>query len=183
MPSAQYQPERYFVTPTPHVPNSPLPVLLYRNVLPSDPTAETAQKTIEKNKWLKGGVFKHYPGRHFHSVTHECYAVFQGSSHLLLGRGPIDEPEGGIEVDVETGDIIILPAGVAHCSLHSSDDYTYMGLYPEGSPHWDNNFCQADAGETAEKARNARGVPVPDHDPIFGLDGPLVEIWRKAAAV
>ncbi|KAK5001823.1 hypothetical protein LTR28_012177, partial [Elasticomyces elasticus] len=95
------------------------------------------------------------------AVTHECYAVFQGSSHLLLGRGPIDEPEGGIEVDVETGDIIILP----------------------GSPHWDNNFCQADAGETAEKARNARGVPVPDHDPIFGLDGPLVEIWRKAAAV
>jgi len=51
----------------------------------------------------------------------------------------------------------------------------------KGSPHWDNNFCKAGEEETAEKASNARAVPIPDCDPIFGFGGPLVEIWCEAA--
>jgi hypothetical protein len=31
-----------------------------------------------------------------------------------------------------------------------------------------------------EKAANSRAVPVPDEDPIFGVGGPLVGIWREA---
>lgn len=101
---------------------------------------------------------------------------------MLLGRGPLDDPnDGGIEVDVSVGDIIVLPAGVSHCSVDSEGDYEYVGLYPKGSPHWDSNFCKADATETAEKARNARNVPIPEYDPIYGQDGPLVEIWKNAA--
>jgi len=175
-------PECYYLKKsTAHVPNSPLPVLVYRNVLPSEPTAETTRDAIEPNDWLQGGVFKHYPAHHFHSVTHECYAVFKGSSRLLLGRGPLDQPDGGnVEVELGPGDAIVLPAGVAHCSIRSENDYEYVGLYPRGSPHWDNNFCKAGEDETKEKARNARAVPVPDSDPIFGTDGPLVEIWRQA---
>jgi len=65
--------------------------------------------------------------------------------------------------------------------LKSSDDYEYVGLYPEGSPHWDNNFCKADEQETKLKASNARAVPLPESDPIFGIGGPLVDIWRRAS--
>jgi uncharacterized protein YjlB len=50
----------------------------------------------------------------------------------------------------------------------------------QGSPHWDNNFCKADERETKQKAANAKAVPVPEMDPIFGVGGPLVEIWGKA---
>jgi len=111
-------PETYFFTPTPHVPNSRLPVLVYRDVLPHSPTAESTRAAIEQNKWLQGGVFKHYPAHHFHSVTHECYAVFQGSSRLLLGRGPLDDldRDGGAEVELATGDIIVLPVRLMVCS-------------------------------------------------------------------
>lgn len=52
----------------------------------------------------------------------------------------------------------------------------------QGSPHWDNNFCKADAQETAEKAKVASNIPIPDCDPIYGRNGPLVDIWKKAAA-
>ncbi|OCK77354.1 hypothetical protein K432DRAFT_428070 [Lepidopterella palustris CBS 459.81] len=175
-------PEVYYFSPTSHVPNSVLPVLIYRKVLPAHPTAVSTRDALEKNLWLQGGVFKTYRTHHFHSVTHECYAVFKGSSRLLLGRGPLDDTEGGVEVDVSVGDIIVLPAGVSHCSVDSEGEYEYLGLYPEGSPKWDNNFCKADAGETAEKARNACSVPIPQYDPVYGKDGPLVGIWKKAAA-
>ena len=103
-------PEAYHFSPTPHVPNSILPVLIYRNMLPANPPAASTRDALEKNSWLQGGVFKTYRAHHFHSVTHECYAIFKGSSRLLLGRGPLDDPnDGGIEVDVSVGDIIVLP--------------------------------------------------------------------------
>jgi uncharacterized protein YjlB len=52
-------------------------------------------------------------------------------------------------------------------------------FWTQGSPHWDMNFCAADEAETAEKAVNAHTVSIPDHDPVFGEGGPLVEIWRS----
>ncbi|KAF2789671.1 hypothetical protein K505DRAFT_352413 [Melanomma pulvis-pyrius CBS 109.77] len=163
-------PEIYHFAPTSHVPNSRLSVLIYRGVLTDDPTAPSTRLALEKNRWLQGGVFKTYRAHHFHSATHECYAVFKGSSRLLLGRGPLDSPaEGGME------------AGVSHCSVSSEGDYEYVGLYPEGSSHYDNNFCKADREETADKARVASAVPVPEWDPFFGEGGPLVEIWTRAA--
>lgn len=133
MPSAIPSPETYFLQrPTPHVPNSPLPVLVYRSALPLNPTPESTCELIEGNNWLEGGIFKHYPVHHFHSITHECYAVFKGCSKLLLGRGPLDPAtEDDLLVDLNEGDVIVLPAGVAHCSLESSEDYEYVGLYPK----------------------------------------------------
>jgi uncharacterized protein YjlB len=133
MPSPISLPEQYFIKrSTPHVPNSPLPVLIYRSALPSDATPTSVCETIEPNNWLKGGVFKHYGAHHFHSLTHECYAVFKGKSTLLLGRGPLDPADkDDLVVDLKEGDAIVLPAGVAHCSLESSPDYEYVGLYPK----------------------------------------------------
>ena len=135
MSSAISPPERYYIKrSTPHVPNSPhgFPVLIYRSAVPTDATSASVCKIIEPNNWLKGGVFKHYGAHHFHSVTHECYAVFKGHSTLLLGRGPLDPAdEDDLVVDLKEGDAIVLPAGVAHCSLESSQDYEYVGLYPK----------------------------------------------------
>lgn len=128
-------PETHYIKhSTPHVPNSPfdLPVLIYRFCLPQHPTPNLICSTIDPNNWLKGGVFKHYPAHHFHSVIHECYAVFKGRSRLLLGRGPLDpETEDDLTVEIGAGDAIVLPAGVAHCSVESSEDYEYVGLYPK----------------------------------------------------
>ncbi len=92
----------------------------------------------------------------------------------------MDDEARGVEVSLSIGDAIVLPAGVAHCCLESDGEYEYVGLYPKGSPHWDNNFCRADVEETREKAANARAVPLPDCDPIDGKDGYLLRIWKEA---
>ncbi|KAK8194363.1 hypothetical protein M8818_007553 [Zalaria obscura] len=196
-------PNSYTLPPTQHIPSSPLPLLHYASALPSPVTKPTARAFLEANSWLQGGVFKHYPTPHFHSNTHECYAVVAGESTFLLGKGPIDEDvdveedregerEGqsekkgnwpGVTISVKTGDVVVNPAGVAHSCLESSPDFEYIGVYPEGSPHWDNNWCKAGAEETAQKAATARAVPIPATDPVFGLDGPLVRLWREAAGL
>ncbi len=55
-----------------------------------------------------------------------------------------------------------------------------MLIVTKGSPHYDNNFCKGGEEETSLKAANAKAVPIPESDPIFGVGGPLIEIWRKA---
>lgn len=32
---------------------------------------------------------------------------------------------------LKAGDVIILPAGVSHCSRDFQDDYRYIGVYPK----------------------------------------------------
>jgi hypothetical protein len=65
-------------------------------------------------------------------------AIIQGSSRLVLGRQkPSDGQEStdGVEIDVETGDVVVVPAGVSHRSLDGSSKggYKYIGVYPEVS--------------------------------------------------
>lgn len=85
---------------------------------PAFSAADAARQGIEANHWCFGGIFRSYWAHHFHSVTHECYAVVAGRSRLLLGVGPWDgsgdegggEGEGkGVEVELGTGDVIVLP--------------------------------------------------------------------------
>jgi uncharacterized protein YjlB len=67
------------------------------------------------------------------------------------------------------------PAPVAHAAQKSSSE-------EQGSPRWDNNWCKASPEETQQKAERARQVPVPQHDPIVGLNGHLPQLWVAALA-
>lgn len=57
-------------------------------------------------------------------------AVFQGWSWILLGVGPLDNEGVGKRVRLDAGDVIVLPAGVSHCSQTYSE-YRYIGAYPK----------------------------------------------------
>ena len=87
---------------------------------------------------------------HFHPNTHECYgdnarsrplsaewlpltrqsAIFRGRSRLALGREIEQDSPSGVEIDVQSGDVIVVPAGVSHRSISSEGDYRYIGVYP-----------------------------------------------------
>ena len=64
-------------------------------------------------------------------ITNSYIAVIQGESKLALGRERHEDSTGGVEVDVKAGDVIVVPAGVSHRSLTATDDYRYIGVYPE----------------------------------------------------
>jgi uncharacterized protein YjlB len=125
------EPEVYWTKPTEHTPNSSLPVLVYRNVLPVDLSVDTAEAALSANEWIKGGVFKHYPTAHYHSNTHECYAVIKGHTTCLYGVGPLDDQSEGVTFKMRAGDIAVHAAGVMHKNVLSSVDYLYLGAYPK----------------------------------------------------
>jgi uncharacterized protein YjlB len=150
--------------------NSVLPLMLYKDALPAmndDPAA--FEKLMEEHRWGGGWRNGIYPFHHYHSTAHEVLGVYQGNAVVQFGG------EDGPLLRVKTGDVVIIPAGVAHRNHKCSQDFRVAGAYPRGQS-WDMNY--GNKGERPEADRNIAAVPLPDEDPVFGLDGPLKVHWK-----
>jgi uncharacterized protein YjlB len=144
------------------VPNSRLPLLLYRNALGADPEADLAdgfEALFARHGW--GGSWRNgiYCFHHFHSTAHEVLGIARGKVRVLLG-GP-----GGSTVELRAGDAVVIPAGVGHCNEGARADLLVIGAYPAGQ--------RADLQRGADAgARDRIGkVPLPARDPVTG--GPI----------
>ncbi|KIW54354.1 hypothetical protein PV05_06718 [Exophiala xenobiotica] len=169
------EPEQYRIPPNEYAPNSRLPVLIYRDVLPLPLSEDSTTAFLESHGWEKRGVWGHIPVRHFHPNSHECYGIFQGCSTLLLGCGSSDTT-GGLHVDVYAGDVIVLPAGTGHCCVESSTDYRYIGVYPKECPRWRNELGK-DPIDVVALRDEIMAVAMPTQDPVNGAEGPLLRLW------
>lgn len=74
------------------------------------------------------------------------------------------------------GDVLIIPAGVSHRSLESSEDFMMVGAYPQGS-QVDILQCKS-ALPTQDAVDRAENVPIPRKDPVYGSSGPLLSKWE-----
>jgi uncharacterized protein YjlB len=157
------------------VPNNPvLPLVVYRGVLPIGVGAATACAALfAQNGWpgaWYNGIYAHH---HYHSTAHEVLGIAAGWARVCLGG------EAGATVTLVAGDVVVIPAGVAHKCERASPDLLVVGAYPRGqSP----DMCRAGAA-ARERALAAIGeVPLPNADPVAGADGPLIARWRAAGA-
>ena len=168
---ASVQPENFVFADDGSIPNNTLPLLLYRQAFSTDtPDLASAIETrFGANDWTgswRAGVF---PFHHYHSTTHEVLAVYRGAATLQLGG------EKGRKFAVNPGNVIVIPAGVGHKRVESSEDFGVVGAYP-GGRHWD--LLRGRPGERPQAERNIAAVPLPENDPIYGPDGPLRKIWE-----
>lgn len=46
------------------------------------------------------------------------------------------------------------------------------------APRWRNDWCKGKENMDQLTAE-IEMVETPDHDPVYGLDGPLVRLWRQ----
>lgn len=164
--------EKFFFEGNGRVPNSRLPLLIYRNVIRWDVT--TMEAIMRQNKWVTSwhahdGM---WPRHHFHCEAHEFICVTKGA-HLGKFGG-----HNGKKSQLNAGDVIVIPAGVGHCGLEISDDLDLTGGFHDGFGVVD--FRMGFPEEYAELRARARQIPVLDYDPFFGVDGPLAQIWRDA---
>ena len=150
--------------------NEKLPLIVYKAVIdiPATDPARAVERIFHDNGW--GGSWRNgiYPFQHYHSTAHEVLGIYHGNVKVQLG-GP-----KGITVNGKAGDVIIIPAGVAHKNLGSSSDFRCLGAYPPGQS-WDMNYGKQ--GERPRADENILNVPLPDTDPVYGKSGPLLKIW------
>jgi uncharacterized protein YjlB len=150
------------------IPNSTLPILVYRDVEAAH-EASDCERLFAGNGWFGGWRDGIFPFHHFHSTAHEVLGIVSGRASLALG-GP-----GGRTFEVQAGDILALPAGTGHCNKGSSGDLLVVGAYPDGM-RWD--LRRGDPAEHHEAVANIRAVPLPSADPVQGPDGSLTKLWQ-----
>jgi len=159
-----FAPERNFPN------NLKLPVLFYKQVLQLGGNAEhEVKELLRKNGWKNSwtdGIFNYH---HYHSTAHEVLAVIEGDCMLQLGGD-----DGNIQ-KIMKGDVVVIPAGVAHKNIASSPDFTVIGAYPDGQ---DYDINKGEPGEVEKAKQNILKVPLPNLDPVFGDKGPVKESWK-----
>ena len=154
----------------PNNPKLPLIVLVQAFQFEDKGDPRFIEQTISKNRW--GGSWRNglYPFHHYHSTAHEVLALYAGSVRAQFGG------EEGPVIVAKTGDVVVVPAGVAHKNLWSSFDFRVVGAYPPGQT-WDMNYGKD--GERPGADRNIEAVPLPGTDPVYGDNGPLITKWSK----
>jgi uncharacterized protein YjlB len=166
-------PFRYYCMDDGTFPNSRFPVLLYKGALnlPLFFRSTYLKNEFCKNNWSNAwdcGIFTY---NHYHSNTHEVVGVYQGRTTLLLGG------ENGHRVIIEKGDLLIIPAGVAHRNLGTENQVKCVGAYP-GGRRYDIKYGKPAERPAADK--NIAAVPVPASDPLAGVSGKLPKIWAQS---
>ena len=138
---------KYHLPPTELIPNSPRPLLHYKNVIAPNSgsthrDAVAVHDTFAGNGWKVSWIFRYGPTQlsHFHSRAHECMAVLSGTATIRFGAGDTSRDlqantfgeahEQGVEVTAEAGDVFVIPAGVAHKTFNAKPDASLKLLTP-----------------------------------------------------
>lgn len=153
--------------------NARLPALIYRGAfsLPQEEDAAAIiEASLEDNGWRdrwRNGV---YDVAHYHSTAHEVLGCYAGHARVQLGgsEGPV--------IEIERGDVMVVPAGVSHQNLAATEDFRVVGGYPDGQEH---DMMYGRARERPAADERIAQVPLPDRDPLYGANGPLVVHWRR----
>lgn len=161
--------------PRGRVPNSRLPVLIYREAVKADHAADlpgAIEACFRRHDWLNNwrysGIYTYY---HFHSTSHEALGVACGEMNLrLFGKG-------GSDVHLQAGDVVVIPAGVSHIYLGGSNDILVVGGYAEGRD-WDlirdEHVSETDWRSAVKRIMS---LPIPYQDPVTGE---AMQHWRQA---
>lgn len=155
------------------VPNNPrLPMLVYAKAVRlagrRDPAA-VFERLFEANHWgrsWRNGIF---PFVHYHSAVHEALGIAAGHARVRFGG------DRGVELALAAGDVAVLPAGTGHQCLDASADLLVVGAYPPDGAY---DLCRGGGEEHRRALVSIPRVPLPRTDPLFGVNGPLMRLWR-----
>jgi uncharacterized protein YjlB len=152
--------------------NGLLPLVVYKGAIKLDDDFSASEKIVkdlfESNNWSNAWTNGVLDVHHYHSTTHEVLGIIRGTARIQFGG------DKGISIEADKGDVIIIPAGVAHKKHESDENFSCVGAYPDGRDY-DMNYGKE--GERPFTDHNIINLPKPDTDPVYGTDGPLVKNW------
>lgn len=155
-------------------PNNPdLAFLVYRRAVElagaHDPAA-IFERLFASHGWGRSWRNGIYPYWHYHSAIHEVLGVARGTARVRFGG------DHGVELEIAAGDVAVLPAGTGHQRLDASHDFLVVGAYPRQGEY---DECRGSREEHARASASIPTVPIPEQDPVYGADGPLIRLWRS----
>jgi len=162
--------ETFTFKPDGDIPNSGLPLILYRHALPPELQNPAAcQALFRENDWggnWVNGVFDYW---HYHVTGHEVLGCVEGEAEIGFGG------DNGGKVTFAAGDVVVIPAGVGHKRLSAKrGGFTVVGGYPPGQSG--AIVAAGDMPVTEAEIRIVALAP-PRSDPVFGPKGPLIDAW------
>lgn len=164
------EPQLHRLLPSGSIPNSVLPLVLWKGALPADAREGGAACALyEKNGWGGTWVYTVYPFWHFHTRGHEVLSCVAGTAKIGFGG------DDGIVADVSVGDVVAIPAGVGHKRLSASPGFQMAGGYPPGQR---GDIVRPGEMSLEEAQAALRGVALPQTDPISGKADGIAAIWR-----
>lgn len=166
--------ETFVLAPDGDIPNSPLPLVFYRQALPPDlRNPGGCQALFKRNQWGGNWVDGILDYWHFHVTGHEVLGCVAGFAEVGFGG------DAGVALEVRVGDVVVIPAGVGHKRLSEKrGGFTIVGGYPPGQS---GAILRAgDIGVEDARQRIAR-LALPRADPLEGDGGPLVALWKLRA--
>ena len=151
--------------------NERCPVIVYPGVmcLPEHDPARVFERIFRANAWSRSWRDGVYPYHHFHTTAHEVLGVYAGRAEVCLGG------VHGLTLTIRAGDVLVVPAGVAHKRLDARPGLGVVGAYPDGQTP---DLCRPDAAALEPFRERVRRVAMPVADPLYGDDGPLLSCWR-----
>ncbi|SFE36256.1 cupin domain-containing protein [Alteribacillus iranensis] len=148
--------------------NEELPVLLYSGVFKDNP--EVCRDVFTENNWTNSWLGSIHEYDHYHSNTHEVLGIVNGSAQIRIGG------KKGTNFDMREGDVIVLPAGTGHRLMSASFDFRVVGAYPEGKSYNEKTGKPEERDSSIEEMKQ---VPLPEKDPVYGENGPLIKMWAE----
>jgi uncharacterized protein YjlB len=156
------------------IPNTSIqkkPLMIYHSAFLSSASASTMESHLSTvgvvtPQWR----YTMFSQSHFHSTAHEVLCVAHGKAKLCFGGE--DNPKK-VEPVVEKGDVMVVPAGVAHRLLEDIEGgFSMVGSYPNGKG-WD--MCYGNEGEE-KKVKGIGALGWFEKDPIYGDEGPALQV-------
>ena len=154
-------------------PNHPAwPLIHYRSVVKLDKAFDPAaifEVLFDSHGWKDGWRDGIYDFLHYHSGTHEVLGIAHGTAKGRFGGAR------GRNIALKAGDVIVQPAGTGHQRLTASPDLLVVGAYPAGSRY---DECRPNRRDHDGALKSIAKTGPPRADPVYGVKGPLKEIWR-----
>src|SRR4051794_35055937 len=151
-----------------YIPNNPkFPLLHYQKAVRFGRTHDPAailEQIFNTHGWGRAWRNGIYDFVHYHSMIHEILGVARGSATLRLGGNR------GKTVKVSTGDVIVVPAGVGHECLQTSETFLVVGAYP---PDGTYDECRGSFHERDKAIASIRRVGAPKQNPLYGDRHPI----------
>jgi uncharacterized protein YjlB len=152
--------------------NARLPFVMYHSPVRLTHASDSAavfEELFQSNEWgdsWRDGIYDYL---HYHSGTHEVLGIARGQARVRFGGSQ------GKVIDLRAGDVAILPAGTGHQCLRASRDLLVVGAYP---PSGEYDECKGSSEEHAHVLRAIPKVELPTKDPVYGANGPLLDLWH-----